>query len=74
MDAAFERRRPGASACAETYRTYVRHLKPDGVLAINITNRYLNLEPVVAQAAAANGCGIVVDDAAEDENYFSPST
>jgi hypothetical protein len=59
---------------AEAYRTYLRHLNPNGILAINITNRYLNLEPVVAQAAQANGFhGIVVDDAAEDENYFSPS-
>jgi hypothetical protein len=60
---------------AEAYRTYIRHLNPDGVLAINITNRYLNLEPVVAEAALANGfTGIVVDDVAEDENYYSPST
>ena len=59
---------------AEAYRTYLRHLNPKGILAINITNRYLNLEPVVAQAAHANGFqGIVVDDAGEDENYFSPS-
>ena len=60
---------------AEAYRTYLRHLKPDGVLAINISNRYLDLEPVVAQAAQANGFhGVVVDDDGEDENYFSPST
>lgn len=60
---------------AEAYRTYLRHLNPKGILAINITNRYLNLEPVVAQAAQANGFhGIVVDDVGEDENYFSPST
>jgi len=60
---------------AEAYRSYLRHLNPAGILAINITNRYLDLEPVVAQAAAANGFqGIVVEDAGEDENYFSPST
>jgi nitrate/nitrite transporter NarK len=59
---------------AEAYRTYLRHLNPNGILAINITNRYLNLEPVVAQAAQANGFrGIVVDDAAEDEDYYTPS-
>jgi hypothetical protein len=59
---------------AEAYRTYVRHLNPNGILAIHITNRYLNLEPVVAQAAEANGFrGIVVDDAAEDEDYYTPS-
>jgi spermidine synthase len=60
---------------AEAYRTYVRHLNPGGVLAINITNRYLDLAPVVAEAAAANGfTGIVVDDVAEEEIYDSPST
>ncbi len=59
---------------AEAYRTYLRHLNPGGVLAINITNRYLNLEPVVAEAAEANGLrGLVVDDVAEDEDYDSPS-
>ncbi len=60
---------------AEAYRTYLRHLNPEGVLAINITNRYLDLAPVVAEAAAANGfTGIVVDDVAEEEIYDSPST
>ncbi|HEV1284222.1 MAG TPA: fused MFS/spermidine synthase, partial [Bryobacteraceae bacterium] len=60
---------------AEAYRTYVRHLNPQGILAIHITNRYLDLEPVVAEAAQANGFqGIVVTDAAEDEDYYTPST
>lgn len=60
---------------AEAYRTYLRHLNPRGVMAINITNRYLNLEPVVAEAARANGFqGIVVDDVGEDESYYSAST
>jgi hypothetical protein len=60
---------------AEAYRTYLRHLNPAGVLAIHITNRYLDLAPVVAEAAAVNGLtGIVVDDAGEEEDYYSPST
>jgi hypothetical protein len=59
----------------EAYRTYLRHLNPEGIMAINITNRYLDLAPVVAEAAAANGfAGIVVDDYGEDENYLSSST
>jgi hypothetical protein len=32
----------------EAYQIYLRHLKPDGVLIFNITNRYLGLEPVVS--------------------------
>jgi SAM-dependent methyltransferase len=38
---------------AESFRLYWKHLKPDGVLAVHISNRYLNLAPVV-QAAAEN--------------------
>jgi len=59
---------------AEAWRTLVRHLNADGVLAFNITNRYLDLAPVVAEAAAANGfTGILVDDAGEEQDYYSPS-
>jgi spermidine synthase len=35
----------------EAMAVYVRHLAPDGVLAIHITNRYLALAPVVKQLA-----------------------
>ena len=37
----------------EALATYFRHLKPNGILAVNISNRYLNLEPVMAAGAAA---------------------
>jgi hypothetical protein len=39
----------------EAFRTYFRHLKPGGILALNTTNRYLDLNPVMAHAAAAFG-------------------
>jgi SAM-dependent methyltransferase len=35
----------------EAFRTYLRHLRPGGVLAVHISNRYLDLVPVVQQAA-----------------------
>jgi SAM-dependent methyltransferase len=35
----------------EAVRTYLRHLKPGGILAVHISNRYLDLVPVVQQAA-----------------------
>ncbi|WP_035374811.1 fused MFS/spermidine synthase [Pseudoduganella violaceinigra] len=35
----------------EAFNIYFRHLKPDGVLAIHISNRYLNMAPVVKRAA-----------------------
>ena len=60
---------------AEAWRILMRHLNPDSILAFNITNRYLDLAPVVAEAAAANGfTGIVVDDAGEQEDYYSQSS
>ena len=35
----------------EAMNTYFEHLKPDGILAVHITNHYLDLEPVVSSAA-----------------------
>jgi hypothetical protein len=39
----------------EALETYFRHLKPNGILAINISNTYLDLEPVMERAANAFG-------------------
>ncbi len=39
----------------EAFRTYFRHLRPTGILAVNISNKYLNLEPVMERAAASLG-------------------
>ncbi len=39
----------------EAFRTYFRHLKLGGILALNTTNRYLDLDPVMAHAAATFG-------------------
>ncbi|MFB3826818.1 MAG: spermidine synthase [Bryobacteraceae bacterium] len=35
----------------EAFAVYFRHLKPGGVLAVNISNRYLGLGPVMERAA-----------------------
>ncbi len=35
----------------EAFQIYWRHLKPDGVLAVHVSNHYLNLAPVVMLAA-----------------------
>lgn len=35
----------------EAFELYFRNLKPDGILAVHISNRHLYLEPVVAAAA-----------------------
>jgi len=59
---------------AEAFSTYLRHMNPGGVLAVNITNRYLDLAPVVAEAAAAPGMtGVIVTDDGMEESYYSGS-
>ncbi len=47
----------------EAIATYLRQLKPDGVLALNISNRFLNLAPLAHQLARAFNLhgGIVID-------------
>ncbi len=37
----------------EAFAIYFRELKPDGVLAVHVSNRYLNLVPIVKKAADA---------------------
>jgi len=39
----------------EAFQTYRRHLRPDGVMAVHISNRYLNLKPVIRRTAEALG-------------------
>ncbi|HLK67467.1 MAG TPA: fused MFS/spermidine synthase [Bryobacteraceae bacterium] len=46
----------------EAIQLFYRHLRPDGILAIHISNRYLDLEPVLAGlTAATNHVARVVD-------------
>jgi len=52
----------------EAFRTYFRHLKPGGILAVNITNTYLDLRPVVERAAAAFGKVALVYDYTPQDN------
>jgi spermidine synthase len=39
----------------EAMQLFFRHLKPDGILAVHISNRYLDLEPVVETESEALG-------------------
>src|SRR5207247_7660453 len=39
----------------EAFEIYLRHLKPDGALAVHISNRHLDLLPVVETLAAHLG-------------------
>lgn len=40
----------------EAFALYLRHLKPDGVLAVHTSNSYLDLPPVVQLLASEAGC------------------
>ncbi len=49
----------------EAFGIYLKQLKPDGVLAVHTSNRYLNLRPVVERLAAEYGlkaATISIDD------------
>lgn len=39
----------------EAFTIYDRHMKPDGIIAVHITNSYLVLAPVIEKIAAATG-------------------
>ncbi|MBS1853848.1 MAG: fused MFS/spermidine synthase [Acidobacteria bacterium] len=54
----------------EAFATYFRHLKPGGILAVNISNAYLNLEPVMERAANAFGkVALAYDYVPDDDTY-----
>jgi hypothetical protein len=55
----------------EAFRTYFGHLKPGGILAVNISNTYLNLEPVMERAANALGkVALVYHFTPADEDFL----
>ena len=52
----------------EAMKTYLGHLRPDGLLAVHITNRYLDMRPVIAAAAHHHGkTALLYDVASEGE-------
>jgi len=58
----------------EAFLEYFRHLNPDGILAIHVSNKYLDLVPVVARIAENLGKqSIAVYDPAEAGTYVSES-
>ncbi len=47
----------------QAFALYFKHLQPEGVLAVHISNQYLNLKPVVQAAAAVlHKPAVVIDD------------
>lgn len=63
----------------EAFTSYRRHLRPGGVIAVHISNRYLDLEPVVIRAAEHaklsalffNDSGESVENADAEDAYTS---
>ena len=51
----------------EAISLYFKHLRPDGVLAVHISNRYLDLEPVLAGETRATGKLARVVDTDDDD-------
>jgi hypothetical protein len=52
----------------EAMELYFHHLQPDGILAVHISNRYLNLQPVLAGETQALGKIARVIDTEDDED------
>ena len=46
---------PAHLLTAEAFDVYLRHLRPDGLLLVHATNRYLDLPPVIARIAREKG-------------------
>jgi SAM-dependent methyltransferase len=52
----------------EAMELYFRHLRPDGILAVHISNRYLDLQPVVAGETKATGHVARLVDTDDDDS------
>lgn len=59
----------------EAIALYLRHLRDGGLLAVHVSNKYLDLAPLVRLAAESLGwTARVVDDDAEDDDAASSSS
>ncbi len=55
----------------EAFALYRRHLKPNGVIAVHISNHFLNLEPVVMNLAREfNYRAAIIDTDENDERWW----
>jgi hypothetical protein len=55
----------------QAWEVYFRHIKPSGILALNITNTHLELAPIVEKLAATLGKHIVIvtNDTDDERKY-----
>ena len=55
----------------EAFDTYLRHLKPDGVIGVHISNKYLDLRPVLFSVAAHTGLSVVlINNSGRSANWW----
>ena len=58
----------------EAFAIYQRHLTPDGILAVHISNLHFDLRPVMrARAEAMGSVAVLVESDADDERYLYAS-
>jgi SAM-dependent methyltransferase len=58
----------------EAFRLFFRHIRPDGILAVHVSNSHLSLEPVVERLATALGKqNILVDTEDGEELVYGAS-
>lgn len=53
----------------EAFEQYFRHLKPEGVIAVHVSNRHLDLSPVVHGIAEHLGAKLVMVDHGDGDGY-----
>lgn len=59
----------------ESFQLYFHHLTPDGLLAIHISNKFLDLKPVVEAAAQSLGLKTkTITNDADQQNYIYTAT
>jgi hypothetical protein len=59
----------------EALAIYMQHMQPDGVVAFHVSNRFLDLSPVVAQLAQDAGLHVIeVQDYPQDNDYWVNTT
>ena len=59
----------------EAFAVYWHHLRPDGILAAHISNRYIDLKPLVRGLARLAGKkAVLISDDPDDEHTYSSST
>ena len=65
---------PAHLLTAQAMDVYLRHMKPDGIVAFHVTNRFLELAPVVARIAELKGLhAVLVSDDAEASRWLNPT-